>query len=243
MRWVEAEGLELLLDGGAGEPVEKCAREGLLLGGFEDDGRLLDGRVGVLWDADEGAGGPECGRIGQCEGDKARLSVARFGVLGRLGDVFCDGKPRLKLIVNAEMLQRLLGGQAIGRVRWVGDGDAFDARVLEAVERDGLEWRVLAGPEDEHSAGVGSRGGAQRCPRGDELLRVAGVRGQEDVLRRAVGELLRERGGGTERGDEADSGGVLVLRRECRHDGLQVGCAGELELFGFGEEGGGYKEK
>jgi hypothetical protein len=80
--------------------------------------------------------------------------------------------------------------------------------------------------------GIGSEGEAG----GDELLGVGGVGGEEDILRRAVGELLGERGGGAEGGDELDAGGVLVGGGEGGDDGLEVGGAGELELFGLGAE-------
>ena len=68
-----------------------------------------------------------------------------------------------------------------------------------------------------------------------------GVGGEEDVLRSAVGELLRERGRGAEGGDEVDAGGVLVLGGERGHDGLEIGGAGELELL-FARGGWGSKD-
>ena len=63
------------------------------------------------------------------------------------------------------------------------------------------------------------------------MLRVDGVGGEEDVLRGAVGELLRERGGGAEGGDEVDASGTLVSGGERGHYGLQVGGAGKLKLL------------
>ena len=67
----------------------------------------------------------------------------------------------------------------------------------------------------------------------DELLRVNGVGREEDILRGAVGKLLRERGGGAEGRDEVDAGSALVSRGERGHYGLEVGGAGDLELFGL----------
>lgn len=74
---------------------------------------------------------------------------------------------------------------------------------------------------------------------------MGGVGGEKDVLWGAVGELLGERGGGAEGGDEMDAGGALVLGGERGHDGLEIGGAGDLELFGLGAEwkGGSYEER
>ena len=60
-----------------------------------------------------------------------------------------------------------------------------------------------------------------------------GVGGEENILRGAVGELLRERGRGAEGTDKVDAGGALVSGSERGHYGLEVGGAGDLELFGL----------
>ena len=80
--------------------------------------------------------------------------------------------------------------------------------------------------------------GPRATPAVDELLRVDGVGGEKDVLRGAVGELLRERGGGAEGGDEVDAGGALVGGGERGHYGLEVGGAGELKLRRLRADGG-----
>ena len=76
---------------------------------------------------------------GDGQRDEPGLRVAGLGELRGLGDVFCDGEFRLKLRVEAEVLERLLGGEAVGRVRGVGDGEAREARIFERVEGDRLE--------------------------------------------------------------------------------------------------------
>ena len=129
----------MLLDGRAGEPVEELSRELLLATGFEDDTGLLDGSVDVGGDPDEGAEGAEVFAAGDGERDEAGLRVAGLGELRGLRDVFGDGELGLELCVEAEMLERLLRGEAVGRVRGVGDGEACEARIFEGVERDGLE--------------------------------------------------------------------------------------------------------
>ena len=128
------------------------------------------------------------------------------------------------------MLKRLLRGETVGRVRGVGDGEACEARIFEAVERDRLDWAVVARPENEDSVCVWD-GRADGDAGVDELLRVGGVGGEKDVLRGAVGELLGECRGGAEGSDEVDAGGVLVSGSKSGHYGLEVGGAGELELL------------
>ena len=104
------------------------------MAGFEDDASLLDGRVGVGGDADEGADRAEVFAACDGERDETGLGVAGFGELGSLGDVFGDGELGLQLFVEAEVLERLLGGKAVGRVGWVGDGEAREPQRLEGVE-------------------------------------------------------------------------------------------------------------
>ena len=78
---------------------------------------------------------------------------------------------------------------------------------------------------------------------GDELLRVDVVGGEEEVLWVAVGELLGERGGGAEGGDDLDAGGVLVGGCEGGDDGLEIGGGGDVKLFGrLRRSGGGASE-
>lgn len=77
----------------------------------------------------------------------------------------------------------------------------------------------------------------------DKLLRVDGVGGEKDVLRGAVGELLRERGGGAEGGDKVNASSALVSGGERGHYGLEVGGAGDLKLRGLGADVGGKDRK
>ena len=78
---VEAEGFELGLRGGAGQPAQEVAGELLVGAGFQDDGGLLDGGVCVGGDADEGAELAEVFARGDREGDEAGLGVAGLGEL------------------------------------------------------------------------------------------------------------------------------------------------------------------
>ena len=70
----------------------------------------------------------KCSLLGDGERDEAGLGVAGFGELRGLGNVFGDGEFRLELRVEAEVLEGLLRGEAVGRVRWVGDGEAREPR-------------------------------------------------------------------------------------------------------------------
>jgi len=226
-----------VLDGGAGEPVEELTRELLVLAGFEDDAGLLDGGVGVRWDGDEPAELAEVCARGDGERDEAGLGVAGLGELRGLADVFGDGEFGLELRIEAHVLKRLLRGEAVGRVRGVGDGEARESWRFQRVERDGLERGVVARPEDKDAVGVG-RYGAERDASRDKLLRVGSVGGEKDILRSAVRELLGERGGGSERCDEMDAGGALVFGGEGGDHGLEIGGAGELKLLLCVQDGG-----
>lgn len=81
--------------------------------------------------------------------------------------------------------------------------------------------------------------GAERDTGINKLLRVDGVRGEKEILGGAVGQLLGERCRGAEGGDEVDSRSVLVSVGERRHDGLEVGGAGQLQLLLRRETGDG----
>lgn len=127
----------MLLGGRAGEPVEELAGERLLAAGFENDGGLADGWIDVGQE-NEGADLAKVRRVGDGEGDEAELGVAGLGELRGLADVFGDGEFGLELVVEAELAEGFGGGESVGRVLGVGDGDARDAGTLEGVECEGL---------------------------------------------------------------------------------------------------------
>ena len=101
-----------------------------MLAGFEDDTRLLDRLVRIGGNADKRADGAEVFAGGDGQRDQPDLRVAGFGELGGLGDVFCDGEPVLELLIEAEVLERLLRGEAIRSVCGVRDREMRQARVL-----------------------------------------------------------------------------------------------------------------
>ena len=78
--------------------------------------------------------------------------------------------------------------------------------------------------------GIGCRCGTEGDAGIDELLRVDGVGGEEDILRRTVAELLRKCGGGAEGGNELYASSAMVSGGERGHYGFEVGGAGELQL-------------
>jgi hypothetical protein len=79
--------------------------------------------------------------------------------------------------------------------------------------------------------GIRCRRGSERETGIDELLWVDGVGGEEDVLRSAVGQLLRKRGRRSEGGNKVNAGRALVSGGERGHYGLEVGGAGDLQLL------------
>ena len=105
--------------------------------------------------------------------------------------------------------------------------------LVSDIEGEWLRGRILARPEDEDAAGVGDWDAAVGEVCGDELLGMDVVGGEEEVLRIAVGDLLREGCRGTE-------GLAMILTPvacsycggEGGQDGLEIGGGGDVELFG-----------
>ncbi len=170
------------------------------------------------------------------------MRVAGLGELGGLGDVFSSDEFGREGGIELEGFECALGGEAVGRVERVGDGDFGDPGTGEGVERERLRGGVLARPEDEYTAGVGDGVALGGERGGDELLGVDVVGGEEEVLRVAVLELLGEGGGGAEAGDDVDAGELFVVCGEGGQDGSEVGCGGDVEGFGLGETEGGGEE-
>ncbi len=152
---------------GAGEPAEEGDGCGVVPGGFEDDGALADGRVGLGGYAGEGTDFAIVGGAGDGERDEGGLGVAGLGELGGLGDVFSDDEFGGELGGETEAFEGGGGGEAVGGVEVVGDGDLLDGRLGEGVDGEGLGWGVFARPKDEDAVGVG--GGSRAGEAGGEV--------------------------------------------------------------------------
>lgn len=233
----KAVGGEGLLDGGGEEPGEEGVG-GLAVGGaLEDDCGLADLGVGVAGNGDVGAGFAEVGGAGDGEGDEGSVGVAGVSELGGLRDVFGDDQPGLELLSEVKCGEAGHSGAAVRGVLRVSDGQAPKFGAGEGVEEQRLDGGVLAGPEDEFAAGVEDGGGVGEVG-GEKAVGEGLVRGEEEVLRGAVFDLLRERGGGTVTDDEVCAGGLFVLGGEGGEDGLEVGGRGDAELWLLGFRGG-----
>jgi hypothetical protein len=242
---VEAVLLEVGLDVFAGEPLKEVTGEADVFRGFDDDAALDDGWVEER-KADEGSHFAELWGAGDGEGNEAGLGVAAGGELRGLGDVFGDDEFGFYLVGDAELGELAGGGEAVRGVEVIGDGDASDLVAGEGVDGERLRGRVLAGPEDEDAVGVGHGLGGVGELAGDELFGVNEVGGEEDIEGGAGFDLLHERGGAAEGGDELDAGGVFVGGGESGQDGLEVGGGGDVELFRGGVlrgRGGGHGEQ
>ncbi len=223
------------MDFGTGEPGEEGAGGGLFFGGFEDDATLADRGIALGREADEGADVAEVRGAGDGKRDEAELGVAGFGELSGLAYVFGDDEFGGDFVGVAEAGEGFVGGEAVGGVETVGDGDPGDFGVEEGVEGDGLGGGVFASPQDEDAVGVGGGfgvGEAEGLVGGDELLGVYVVGREEEILGVAVEELLGERGGRAEGGDDLDAGLRLVGGGEVGKNGLKVGRGGDVELSG-----------
>ncbi len=230
MDGVQAEARELALDFLGEEPGEEGVGFGAVFGFAEDDGALADLGVGHGGDEDVVADLFEVGGAGEGEGDESELGVAGLGELAGLSDVFGDDEVGLGFVVDAELLHGADGGAAVGGVELVGDGDGLDAGVGEGVDRERVEGRVLAGPEDECSVGVGYGIALLGESGGDDFLGEDEVGAEEDVDGSAVEDLGGEGSGGGEAEVELDAGGVLVGGGESGENRLEVGGGVDVEL-------------
>ena len=208
---VEAELWEALLGGGAFEPLEEVVGGGLILRGLQDNGALADLGIAVRRQANEAAEVAEVGRTGDGEGDEAHLGIAGFGELSGLRDVLGDDQLADGGGGEAQAFEGPGGGVAIGCVQAVGDGDSGYFGAGERVDGERLGGGIVACPENEDAVGVGHGRGAVGEAGDDELLGMHVVGGEEDVLWIAVEQLLGERCGGAEGGDDFDAGGSLVF--------------------------------
>ncbi len=165
-------------------------------------------------EAYEGAEVAEVGRAGDGEGDDADLGVAGLGELGRLADIFGDDQLARDFAGKAKACEGFVGSKAVGGMKPVRNCNLLDFGAGEAVEGEGLRWRILAGPQDEDAMGIGdgdTAGGEIRC---DELFGVDIVGGKKDVLGITVGDLLGEGCGGAEGGNDFDACRLLILGGE-----------------------------
>ena len=229
---IETELGKALLNAGAGEPSQKFLGCVLILRGLEDDAALADLGVAVGSEKNVGAEVSVVGRVCDGERDDGDLGIAGFGELGGLADVFSDDKFARDLVREAEAGESLFGGEAVGSMLTVGYGNLLYFGTREGVESEWLRRRVFACPEDEDAMSVGNWSFGRGETRGDKLLRVNVVGGEEDVLGVAVGDLLGKSGGGAEGCDDLDAGSLLILCCEGRQDWLQIRSGGDVELFG-----------
>ena len=225
---IEAELGQVVLHLRGGEPVEELVCLGEIGRVLHDDGALPNfgvdlGHAGVVADLLHVLG------VGESERDECYLRVAGLGELRRLGHILGGDELALYLVENLEVIQRGVGGSAVGRVELVGDGDASYLGVGEAVGRERGNAGVFAGPDDEGSLGIRNRRGFVGEVGGDDLLGEGEVGAEEQVHGSAVHDLGGERAGAAEGDLKLDAGLFLVCLREDRHDGLQVGGRSDVQ--------------
>ncbi len=207
------------------------------------DRTLDDGRIVVGGDADEMAVVAEARGEGGGEGDEADLGVGGVSVLRGLRDVFGDDEFWAESFVEVEMLQSGLRGSSVGGVLRIGDGDGFDSGCGEDVEGKGGEAGVVAGPENEGSAGVGDGLGLFGAACIDDALGEGSVGGEEEIEGCSVDDFGGEGGGGLVGGFGVDAGLLLEGGEEGREEGFEVGGGGDAEGFCLGVSEGCEEEQ
>ncbi len=191
-----------------------------------DHHRLVERRVQRRVDRERLA---VVGDRGQRQRDDRGVGVARLRELQRLLDVLAVDHARLERAPDPDLLQRGLGGDAVGRVVGVGDRDLGEPRIGEILELAGRRDRARR-PHHEPAAGVERAAVAGAGAVGDEAVGVRDVGGGEQIERRALAELLGEQPGRAEGEHRLDPGAGLERGADLGERAGQVGGGRDVDL-------------
>src|SRR3974390_1807049 len=131
------------------------------------------------------------------QSDKSGLRVSRFGKLCGLGNVLAQDEAIGETVIKSSMLQRCNRRATVGSVLRIREGNLLYRTVLENLHalvfniQGGTSWN----PEDQLAQRVFIKAGSIGVTLCNQLARVVYVRGEEEVERSPILDLLRERSG------------------------------------------------
>ena len=214
---------EEVAEGDRGLPVD---------GSGEDRAAVADGRMGVGGDRPMAPRLGELPAPGQRQREDARLGGAALHVLRRLRGARPHGELRLEFRQESERLERRPAGAAVGGMLRIGDRHAADARIAEhpGPLADDVERRFVPHPHDDpplpRLEDILGRGQARR----GEVAGEVDVGAEEQIGLEARPQLLHERPGGAEGGEQVDVGEILLEGVGQRVEaGAQIGGRGDAD--------------